>query len=418
MPYDLVVLHAAELVTLSGPAGPRVAPTSADIGIIRDGAVAIEDGRIAAIGPSSQIAKLPADRRLDASGRTVVPGFVDAHTHVVFAGSREDELARKLQGVPYRTILAEGGGIQKTVRETRGASVERLVAESLPRCASMLLHGTTTAEAKSGYGLEFSAEQRQLVAMHRLTEAGPLELVPTFLPLHALPPEANDRRDEFVRAAAEDWVPRIGKSGLARAVDAFVEDGAFTAEEARRVFAAAERAGLSRKVHADEFSSCGGAELAADVGATSADHLVHASDRGLARMAEAGVVGVLAPGTILSSSLPPPDVARFRSGKVPLALGTDLNPNTWLESMQVAMQLSCLALRLTPAEALAAGTRNAAFATGVGDRVGSLEVGKQADLVVLDVPSHVWVFYRFGVNLARDVVKRGRVVIRDGARVP
>jgi imidazolonepropionase len=401
---DLLIANANELVTLQGPQTPRTSGQMKKLSIITKGSVAIRDGVIVAVGRNL---RYKAERTIDASGKLVMPGFVDPHTHVVFAGSREFELELKLAGVPYLEILRRGGGIQYTVKETRKASPGRLVEESTKRLDTMLAYGTTTCEAKTGYGLDTKNEVKLLSVQQKLQKTHLMDLVSTFLGAHAVP--LNTSAVEYIELLIDDMLPRV--KGLARFCDVFCEKGVFTAPQSRSILEAAKKHGLTPKVHADEMSNTGGAGLAAEVGAISADHLLMSSTKGLQAMAKSHVVGVLLPGTPFCLMM-----QRYASARtmidlgVPVALATDLNPNCWTENMQFIIQLACLNMRMTPAEAITAATFNAACAIGMQGTVGSLETGKQADVLILDCPSHQFLPYHFGVNLVETVVKKGRVL--------
>ncbi len=418
MPEDIMILHASELVTLKGPRRSRARAEMSDIGIIRDGAMVISDGVIQDVGKSDSILRehgASGIERIDAESKTVMPGFVDCHTHLVYAGSREFELELKAKGKSYMEILAEGGGILRTVRDTRMASPDELYHQSSKRLESMLSHGSTTIEAKSGYGLDLDTEVRILETVKRLGESFHSALVPTYLGAHAVPPEFDDRADEYIDFIVEKVLPVIAKKKLAQFCDVFCEKGVFSADQSREVLLAAKGLGMGLKVHADEFAPSGGAELAADVGAISADHLMRTTDDGIVALARKDVSGVLLPGTPYSSmSKEYADGRRLIDLGVPIALGTDLNPNCWNESMQFTVSLACYKMRMTPAEAITAATINAAAALGLEKRVGTLERGRRADVIVLDVPSHVHVPYRFGTNLCPLVLKNGEKVWDSG----
>ena len=419
MTEELLIVHASEMLTMRGPCRPRIKGEMSDLGIIRDGAVYIRDGLIEAVGESPDILRDNGAHGvdvIDASGKTVMPGFVDPHTHLVFAGSREFELEMKLKRMSYMDILREGGGILRTVRDTRAASPDDLFKQSERRLRTMLQHGSTTVEGKSGYGLDKKTEFKILETMRRLDEACEADVVPTYMGAHAVPPEFSDGADEYVQFIIDEVLLDLPESGLAKFCDVFCEKGVFTVAQSRKVLLAAKALGLGLKVHADEFERTGGAELAAEVGAVSADHLARPSDDGIMAMARKQVVGVLLPGTPFSSMLDDyAEARRLIELGVPVALATDLNPNCWNPSMQFTMTLACYNMRMTPAEALVASTINAAAAVGLEKSVGSLEPGKKADILVMDVPSHAQIPYQMGVNLCEVVVKDGRPVFsRDG----
>ena len=411
---SLLVLHAGELVTLRGSDRPRRGSEMRELAILRDGAVYAEEGRIKEVGPSRALETTHAEAAviLDATGKTVMPGFVDAHTHLVFAGSREHEIEWKAEGLTYQDIAMRGGGIGDTVEKTRRATEESLVLSGQQRLDAMLAHGTTTLEAKTGYGLTPADEMKMLRANERLQEGHPATVVSTFLGAHAVPPEFEKRTDDYVDAIVREMLPDVAAKTSARYCDVFMEDGYFNGNQARRILSEAERLGLSAKVHADEFTDGGGAALAAEVGAVTADHLVHASSEGIRKLSERGTIAVLLPAASLASHIPFARARHFVEMGVPVALGTDFSPNCWIESMPIVVSLAAHQLGLTPAEALTAATINAAHAVGLGREVGSLEVGKRADLLVLDVPDHRHLAYRIGARIVETVVKDGRVVWR------
>lgn len=414
MSEDFIIAHASELVTLKGPLRARQKHEMSELSIIRDGAVAVSDGAITEVGKTDPILKghkTAGVEVIDASGKVVMPGFVDAHSHLVFAGSREFELELKAKGKGYMEILAGGGGILRTVKDTRAATPKELFDQSADRLETMISHGSTTIEAKSGYGLDREVELRQLETVAKLGLVYPATLVPTYLGAHAVPPEFEGRASEYIDFIISDVMPEVSKRKLAVFCDAFCEKGVFSVEESSRVLMAGKDLGLRPKVHADEFSSSGGAELAAEVGAISADHLARPSDDGIMAMARKDVVGVLLPGTTYASmSKDYADGRRLVDLGVPVALGTDLCPNSWNQSMQFAMSLACFQMRMTPAEAITAGTINAAAALGLEKKIGSIERGKRADIVLLDVPNHSQLPYRYGINLCSRVIKDGKTV--------
>lgn len=411
---DLLILNADELITLTdGSRRPRVGEQMRNLGIVRKGGVAIKDGRIVTVGKTSEVRDgFKAENIVNASGKTVAPGFADPHTHLVFAGSREDEFQMRVEGASYMDILDAGGGILKTVRKTRKASADKLVENVLQTLDVMLEHGTTTVEAKSGYGLTTRDEIKILKAMKRLNRLHAVDVVPTFLGAHAVPPEYRNALGEYVNLVIEDMIPRVAERRLARFCDVFCEKGVFNLEQTRRILVAGKDYGLKPKVHADEMSSFGGAELAADVEAVSADHLLFSSAQGVKALAGKGVIAVLLPAAAFSLMIGRyADARRMIDEGVPVALGTDFNPSCWVENQQLVMAFACHFMKLTPAEALTAVTINAAHAIGRAGEVGSMEVGKRADMVVLDVPNHKFLGYRFGVNVVDKVIKSGRIVV-------
>jgi imidazolonepropionase len=416
LPADLLVVHAGQLLTLQGPnEHPRTGAALRDVGLVADGAVAASDGVIVAAGPTAQVLDevelTPGGARLDADGRVVLPGFVDAHTHLIHAGSRIDEFEQRLRGASYQQIAAGGGGILATMRATREAGEDTLVALGRARLDRMLRSGTTTIEAKSGYGLRTEDEIKCLRAMHRLGAAHDVDIIPTFLGAHVVPPEFAGDADGYVARLIDEMLPAVVDEDLAEFCDVFCDPGAFSPEQARAVLEAGAELGLSPKIHADEFADLGGAHLAAEVGAVSADHLEYASDEGLAAMAEAGTIAVLLPCTALFLSLPYAPARRMVELGIPVALATDFNPGTSpTYAMPMAVALGCIGMRLQPSEAIVAATINAAQAIGMAEEVGSLELGKAADLVVLDLTDYREVATAFGTNPVRAVAKRGRVV--------
>ncbi|WPZ19653.1 imidazolonepropionase [Geobacillus subterraneus] len=417
----LFVRRARQLVTLAGSsAAPLVGKNMSNLSIMENGSVWIENGTITAVGPDDELVRRFADRLaeaevIDARGKTITPGLVDPHTHLVYAGSREHEWTMRLGGATYMEIMNAGGGIHATTKATREASEETLYEESKRRLDQFLLHGVTTVEAKSGYGLSLEHEMKQLNVVKRLDDTHPVDVVSTFLGAHAVPPEWKHDREEYIRLIIEEMIPEVSRQGLAEFNDVFCERGVFTPDEARRILEAGKAHGLTPKIHADEIEPYGGAELAAEVGAISADHLLRASDDGLRRMAERGVIGVLLPGTAFFLLTNAANARRLLDAGVPVALATDCNPGSSpTVSLPLVMSLACLHMRMAPAEALAAATINAAHAIGRAHMIGSLEPGKKADLVVFNVPNYVQIMYYYGVNHAETVIKDGKVVVAGG----
>jgi len=407
-PCDFVLRGAAELATMSGADG---------CGLLTGGALAAREGRIAWIGPERDLNRCVAVAGdaivVDAEGAAVLPGFVDPHTHAVFAGSRAVEYGERLAGRTYTDILAGGGGIKATVRATRAATAEQLAALTRRRLDSFLLHGTTTLEIKSGYGLTLADEHKMLAAA---AVEHPLRRVRTFLGAHAVPDEFAGRADDYVELICREMLPALRSE--AEFVDVFCDIGAFTVEQSRRVLLAARRLGYGLKIHADELALSGGARLAADVGCVSADHLVHATWEEIAALQQAAVVAVALPGTSFTLGAAYAPARAFLEAGLVLALATDFNPGTsYCENMQMVVALACQEMHLAPEEALRAATLGAAAAIGRQDEVGSLEVGKRCDLLVLDADTHSELPYHWGVNLVRGVVVDGRVVVSDGSVV-
>ncbi len=414
MRADLLIYNAAQVLTVASPDGPKRGAAMGDLGIIPDGGVAIRDGRVLAVGPSGELrSRVRAARSLDAGGRVVMPGFVDPHTHLVWAGERASEFEMRIAGASYMEIMAAGGGIMSTVRHTRAASLDELVAQSQPRLDRMLAHGTTTVEIKTGYGLNTRAELKQLAAIRRLQAESPATVVPTFLGAHAIPAEYRGRADEYVSLVVEDMLPAVAEADEPPPFcDVFCEDGAFSLEQSRRVLDAAKALGFGLKMHVDEFKPLGGTRLAVELGATSADHLVCTPPDEIKLLARSDTIAVALPGTPfgLSHQEYTPARALIEAGGA-VALATDCNPGTcWCESMQIMLALACRYMGMTPAEAISAATINAAHAVRLGHEVGSLEPGKRADLILLDAPSYLHLGYRFGTNLVVTVIVRGRVI--------
>lgn len=417
---DLLIIHAAELVTIAGKGSRPVTGSGlTDLGIIKDGAVAVSGGRIAAAGTTDAIGRLwrPGSQTtvIDAAGRTVIPGLVDPHTHLVYGGSREDEFSQKLQGVSYLDILAGGGGILATVRATRAATETELAEQSRQRLRTMIAHGTTTVEAKSGYGLNLADEVKQLEVAIQLGNAAKVNLVSTFMAAHALPPEYRDDRRAYIRLIIEEMIPVVAARKLAQFCDVFMEKGVFDPAETRQILSAAREAGLGLKLHADEMNDLGGAALAAELGAVSADHLLCAGDAGLRAMAARGTVAVLLPGTAFYLRAAYARARDMIAMGVPVALATDCNPGSSpTEAMPLILSLAVLQMGMTPAAALIAATLNGAHALNLANRVGSIEPGKQADLAILDYPNHLHLFYHYGTNPVAAVI-RGGAIIWDAA---
>lgn len=414
MQADLLVFNAAQVLTLASPSGPKRGRAMADVGLIRDGAVAVRDGRILEVGASDDLLhRVNADCSLDAGGRVVMPGFVDPHTHLVWAGERADEFQMRLAGASYMEIMAAGGGIMSTVRQTRAASVDELVAQTEPRLARMLAHGTTTVEIKTGYGLTTQDELKQLAAIRQLQSQSPATLVPTFLGAHAVPAEYRGRAEEYVDLVCAEMLPAMVAADPRPFCDVFCEDGAFSLDQSRRILETARALGFGLKIHVDEFKPLGGTRLAVELGAISADHLVCTTPAELELLARSDTIAVALPGTPfgLGHQAYTPARTLIEAGGA-VALATDCNPGTcWCESMQLMIALACRAMKMTPGEAISAATINAAHAVGLGDEVGSLEPGKRADLLLLDAPTYLHLGYRFGTNLAWETVVGGKRLV-------
>ena len=410
----LLVKNAGALLTAASSRKPKIGIEMEDLGIIKNGAVLVENGVIVDVGKTEDFRDVQVDEVVDAKGRVVMPGFVDAHTHLIFAGTREKEVTLKIQGLSYMEILKQGMGILSTVRRTREESMEALVADGVSRVREMLEHGTTTLEAKSGYGLEKNTEIKILKAIKRTAEETGLDIVPTFLGAHAVPPEFLGAGDKYVEKVIR-MLPDVKEH--AKFCDVFCEKGVFEIEQSRAILEAAGKMGFALKIHADEFTQLGGAELAAALHATSADHLLMAGERGLAAMRDAGTIAVLLPATPFTSFVNSyPDARKMIALGLPVALATDFNPNAYCMSMQFVLSLAVYKMKMLPAEAINAATINAAFAIGMGERVGSIERGKQADMLVLDVQNHEQIPYFIARNNVALVIKKGKVVVRRGER--
>ncbi len=419
---DLLIEGAAQVVTVDdGRPGPkRGAKAMNDLGVIEDGAVAVRAGKVVGVGTTEELGRRFRPRkRMDADGQTVLPGLVDAHTHPVFAKMRESEFALRCRGAEYGEILAAGGGILASAKALQGLPVTALAFGVRKRLDRMLLHGTTTVEAKSGYGLTTASEIASLEALRLAAQGHPVNVVPTFLGAHALPAEFRSKRKAYVDEVVEQMLPIVAKRKLARFCDVFVEKGAFTVAEARRIFRVAMRLGLRPKLHADEFGDSGGARLAAAVGAISAEHLGGTGSAGIRALARAGVIPVLLPATSLFLGLTQkPDARAMIAAGCAVALASDFNPGSSpTENLALVAALGCATLAMTPEEVVCAITRNAAAAIGEEARAGHIAVGRPADLVLLDAPSYVFLPYRLGTNLVETVIIGGRVVVRRGRLV-
>lgn len=413
----MLIHSASQLLTLTG--GPQRGKALGSLGIIPNGAVLIKEEKIIAIGTTPELmAAYPDIPPLDAGGKVVMPGFVDPHTHAIWAGDRSAEFEMRIQGKTYMEILNAGGGIISSVKATRSASLNKLLSETRPRLWSMFTSGTTTAEVKTGYGLHTAAELRMLQALLALDAEGPLELAITFLGAHAIAPEFHGDSEGYTDLVCntmlpvlKDWWPHHAPFHAMPFVDVFCETGVFSLEQSRRILTTARELGFPLKIHADEFDNLGGAHLAAELGAISADHLVKTSPQDILALASSKTVAVALPCTpfgLAEYEYTPAKAILEADGL--LALATDLNPGTaWCENMQFAIALACRYMKLTPAQAIAAATINSAAAIDRADLIGSLEPGKQADLIILSVPDYRHLGYRFGSNLVQTVIKKGRV---------
>jgi len=384
-----------------------------EIGVIHDAGVLSVDGKIMWVGPMNEWSRsLPTDTdEFDASGSVVLPGFVDSHTHMMFAGSREDEFALRAQGATYQQIAEQGGGIISTIQHVRAASKKELKRSTARFLNEMMRHGTTTVEIKSGYGLDMDSEVKMLEAINELMQEEVITVVPTFIGAHATPPEYRQNKQEYIRVVIEKMIPYVGAKGLARFCDVFCEKGYFELDESERILEKAKALGMTAKVHADELSSLGGAELAARVGAVSADHLEHVTDAGVEALRKAGVVATLLPGVSFFLNHGYAPARKLIDAGVPVAIASDFNPGSCMSfSMPMMMTIACTQMKMTPEEAITATTLNAAAALNMSSTIGSIEVGKNADMVIADIPDYRFLAYHFGYNHVSKVVKNGVVL--------
>ena len=403
-----LLIHNIGLLATPEGAEARRGAEQGRIKLLKNAWVYLENGEIISWGDRNQPITFGA--KLDAGGRLVTPGLVDAHTHLIFGGWRQNELGMKLHNVPYLDILAAGGGILSTVKATHAADEDALTAKASAALDEMLSFGTTTCEAKSGYGLNKKEELKQLRVIKRLNQEHALDVVPTFMGAHALPPEYKDDREGYVKLLCEEMIPAVAKQKLAKFCDVFCETGVFTAEESRRILQAGLDNGLIPKIHADEIDAIGGSQLAGEIGAISAEHLIVCPEAGIQSLAAGGTVACLLPATsfYLNSTYAP--ARRMIDSGVPVALASDYNPGSCpCLNLQLVMNIACLKYRLTPEEVLTGVTLNAAAAIGLADRVGSVDRGKQADLVLWDAPDLNYLCYRLGSNLVHQVIKKGVV---------
>lgn len=410
----LLITNASELITMAGHTEkPAVKEAMSKLEIIENGAVYMEDGKIVEVGGSEALREkygksVSADEHIDATGKIVTPGLIDPHTHLVHAGTRENEYAMRLKGKAYMDIMEAGGGIHATTRATQAASHEELYDQSKKRLDQFLLHGVTTVEAKSGYGLTLEHEMKQLEVAEQLRKDHPMDIVSTFMGAHAIPMDEKENPDVFVDRVINEMLPEVAKRKLATFNDVFCERGVFTPEQSRRILQAGKEYGLIPKIHADEIEPYAGAELAASVGAISADHLLRASEQGIKDMAEAGVVGVLLPGTAFFLMAEFAEARKMIDAGVAVALSTDANPGSSPTiSLPFIMNLGCLNMGMTPEEVLTATTVNAAHAIDCADDAGSLEVGKKADVTIFNVPNYLFLSYQYGMNHVDTVIKAG-----------
>ena len=422
----LAVLHAAQLVTLAGPNRPRVGNELSELGIIRDGGMLIRDGKIEAVGSSDEIERgltdligqvangSPEIQVVDAGGRVVLPGFVDAHTHIVFGGNRLDDYERRARGETYQQIAAAGGGILSTVRATRAASEAELLKQAQERARWFLEGGTTTIEAKSGYGLTVEDELKILRVIKALSETTALQCIPTFLGAHAIPPEHNEQSYEDL--IVREMLPAVAREKLAEYADIFCEQGYFSVEQSRRILTAAKKAGLKLRLHVDQLTNSGGAALAAELQSATADHLEKTETAGISALSKANVQPVLLPGSVYALGLQYyPRAREMIDAGLAVVLATDFNPGSSpITSMPMVFSLACTQMKMSPAEALVAGTINAACSLGRGDQIGSLESGKLANFSIFDHEDYRELAYWLGVPRTKEVYVRGECVVVDG----
>ena len=413
---ETIIFNARELLTLKGKNSPRCGSEMNEIGLINDGAVAIASGKIVAAGKSDEIlANFAPEHLINCQGQVVMPGFVDPHTHPVFYHTRENEFEMRIMGKSYVEISQSGGGIRSSIAAVRSATAEELYDLARKRILRMISCGTTMLEAKSGYGLSTDSELKMLRVIKKLQQDLPVEIVATFLGAHEFPSEYKDNRAEYIRILTEEMLPAVAAEDLAQYCDIFTEEHVFTIEESRKILQRAKELGFKIRMHADELKPIGGSELAAEIGAVSADHLGAASPEGIKAMKRSGVIPVLLPGTIFSLGLNSYAKARdMIDAGLPVALATDYNPGSCnCDSMQFIITLATLQMKMTVAEAITAATINAAFSLEAGERVGSLEEGKQADILIMDMPSYRYLPYHFGSNNVSVVIKNGRMIYQN-----
>ncbi|MFW9772683.1 MAG: imidazolonepropionase [Promethearchaeota archaeon] len=415
---NLVIIHANQLVTLDSKYGaPRIGDQMKDLTIIEDGAIAVTNNVIEFVGTTEELYSFYNINRdtiiIDAKNKLVTPGFVDPHTHIIFDGSRENELEMKLDGMSYLEILNAGGGILKTVRATRAASLEKLVENGKKILDHMIKFGTTSIETKSGYGLDAESEFKSLRAAKILNNEHSIDITSTFL-AHMIPPEYKDKKADYMDLIISEMIPKIANEELAEFCDVFCEEGIFTIDDARNILNVAKHFGLKPQIHVDEIVDTNGALLAAELNAVQAGHLLKSNKDGLKAMAKAGVIATLLPGTPFSLMSKEYAAARkMIEYRIPIALATDLNPNCWTESMQMIIALACYNMKMYPSEALTAATLNAACAIQRQDEIGSIEISKKADILIFNIPNFKFLPYKFGMNLIDQVIKNGKIVFKN-----
>lgn len=416
MKMDLIIKNIGKLVTMQGSFLPKTGKGMNELIILENAYIAVVEGKVFKVGTGEDYKTLVGENTIidDASGMLVTPGLVDSHTHLVHGGSRENEFSKKLNGVPYIQILQEGGGILSTVNSTKKATFDELYKKAKKSLDRMLEFGVTTVEEKSGYGLELETEVKQLQVAHKLDKDHPVDLVHTFLGAHAVPVEYKSNSDAYIKLLVEEIMPKVKELGLAEFCDVFCEEGVFSVEESNYILSKAKEMGYKLKIHADEIVPIGGAELAAKLGCISADHLMAASEQGLKDMAQKGVIANILPGTSFNLNKPSADGRKMIDLNVPISLSSDYNPGSCpSENLQLVMQLGCLNLKMTPNEVLTAVTINAAHCVDRATEIGSIEIGKKADIAVFDAPNVEYLMYHFGINHIDRVYKEGRLVVKN-----
>lgn len=416
MKMDLIIKNIGKLVTMEGSFLPRIGKQMNELTILENAYIAVVEGKIFQVGTGEDYKELVGENTIidDASGMLVTPGLVDSHTHLVHGGSRENEFSKKLNGVPYIQILQEGGGILSTVNATKNSTFDELYNKANKSLDRMLEFGVTTVEEKSGYGLELETEVKQLEVAHKLDKDHPVDLVHTFLGAHAVPVEYKSNNEAYIKLLVEEIMPKVKELDLAEFCDVFCEEGVFSVEESDYILSKAKEMGYKLKIHADEIVPIGGAELAAKLGCISADHLMAASDEGLRDMAEKGVIANILPGTSFNLNKPSANGRKMIDLNVPISLSSDYNPGSCpSENLQFVMQLGCLNLKMTPNEVLTAVTINAAHCVDRSTEIGSIEVGKKADIAIFDAPNVEYLMYHFGINHIDRVYKEGRLVVKN-----
>lgn len=416
MKMDLIIKNIGKLVTMEGSFLPKAGKEMNELTILENAYIAVVEGEIFKVGTGEDYKELVGENTVidDASGMLVTPGLVDSHTHLVHGGSRENEFSKKLNGIPYIQILQEGGGILSTVNSTKKATFDELYKKAKKSLDRMLEFGVTTVEEKSGYGLELETEVKQLQVAHKLDEDHPVDLIHTFLGAHAVPVEYKSNSEAYIKLLVEEIMPKVKELGLAEFCDVFCEEGVFSVEESDYILSKAKEMGYKLKIHADEIVPIGGAELAAKLGCISADHLMAASEQGLKDMAGKGVIANILPGTSFNLNKPSANGRKMIDLNVPISLSSDYNPGSCpSENLQFVMQLGCLNLKMTPNEVLTAVTINAAHCVDRATEIGSIEVGKKADIAVFDAPNVEYLMYHFGINHIDRVYKEGKLVVKS-----